>query len=88
MVRTPRTARAAGGVTTLQSFALLDGAYALALLQGADGDFYGAAYAGGTKNARTVFRMARGGWVRVLHTFSGCRSPKGPPRQRSASRPG
>src|SRR4030095_15628851 len=26
---------------------------------------------GGTKNAGTVFRMTRGGRVRVLHTFSG-----------------
>ena len=41
------------------------------LVQGSDGDFYGSAWAGGSMNLGTVFRMTPGGTITVLHNFSG-----------------
>ena len=52
-----------------------------ALIKGADGFYYGTAYAGGAHNFGTVFRMDRLGAVRVLHAFDGTTTggyPAGP----------
>jgi len=52
-----------------------------ALIKGADGFYYGTAYAGGAHNFGTVFRMDRFGAVRVLHAFDGTTTggyPAGP----------
>lgn len=52
-----------------------------ALTKGADGFYYGTAYAGGAHNFGTVFRVNRFGAVRVLHAFDGTTTggyPAGP----------
>jgi len=41
------------------------------LIVGADGNFYGTAYQGGTSGYGTVFRMTPAGAVTVLHSFAG-----------------
>ncbi|HZL43925.1 MAG TPA: choice-of-anchor tandem repeat GloVer-containing protein, partial [Verrucomicrobiae bacterium] len=49
-----------------------DGAYPLAgLIQGADGNFYGTTYGGGTSGNGTVFRMTTGGAVNGIYSFTG-----------------
>jgi uncharacterized repeat protein (TIGR03803 family) len=49
-----------------------DGAYPYAaLIQGADGNFYGTTAAGGTNGSGTVFRMATNGTVNGLYSFTG-----------------
>jgi len=67
-------AQAAITLTTLHSFTGLDGAYpAGALVQGADGNFYGTTsdnFSGGT-NYGTVFRMSSNGAFTNLYRFSG-----------------
>ena len=67
----------AGALTTLHSFAGSDGADPRAsLVQGADGDFYGTTYQGGTGNPGgngygTIFRMTPTGVLTTIHFFAG-----------------
>jgi uncharacterized repeat protein (TIGR03803 family) len=64
---------AAGDFSSLYSFSGgADGAAPLgALLQGADGGFYGTTSAGGTNGVGAVFRFTEADGLRTLHTFSG-----------------
>jgi uncharacterized repeat protein (TIGR03803 family) len=61
-----------GTFTTLQSFddTATDGAslYA-ALIQAANGNFYGTTYGGGANNAGTVFKITANGTLTSLHSF-------------------
>ncbi len=65
-----------GTLTTLYQFCsqtnCTDGAnpYA-ALIQGADGNFYGTTKLGGTKNSGTVFKITPSGTLTTLHSFVG-----------------
>jgi uncharacterized repeat protein (TIGR03803 family) len=70
----PQTARAQVPLTTLHSFAASatdGGSPEGALIQGADGNFYGTTYQGGTFRFGTVFRMTADGAMTVLHPFAG-----------------
>ena len=61
-----------GKLTTLFSFDTTDGANPQGgLVQGTDGDFYGATEEGGTYNYGTVFKMNPKGKLTTLHSFSG-----------------
>ena len=63
-----------GTVTVVHAFTggATDGANpAAALIQAADGDFYGTTASGGASERGTVFRMTPGGSVTVLHAFTG-----------------
>jgi uncharacterized repeat protein (TIGR03803 family) len=63
-----------GTVTVLHAFTGLatDGSEpTAALIQAADGNFYGTTYSGGTSNRGTVFKMTPGGTVTILHVFTG-----------------
>ena len=61
-----------GKLTTLHSFETTDGANPQGgLVQGADGNFYGATEEGGTSNYGTVFKMTSKGKLTTLHSFSG-----------------
>jgi uncharacterized repeat protein (TIGR03803 family) len=59
-----------------------DGSSPLAgLIQGTDGDFYGATTDGGVNNAGTIFRITPGGTFTTLYAFcsqSGCTDGRGP----------
>jgi uncharacterized repeat protein (TIGR03803 family) len=63
-----------GALTTLYSFCAQSGCadgmnpYA-GLIQGADGNFYGTAYLGGTDGVGTVFRITPTGTLTTLHSF-------------------
>jgi uncharacterized repeat protein (TIGR03803 family) len=60
----------AGALTTLYDFSGTDGAAPFgALVQSADGNFYGTTQAGGTNNAGTVFKITPQGALTVLHSF-------------------
>ena len=66
----------AGNVTTLHSFCSTtgcsDGEYSYAVpVQGADGNFYGTTYLGGSKGDGTVFKMSPSGALKTLHSFAG-----------------
>ncbi len=64
---------AGGALTVLHSFTGgTDGAspYA-ALIQAADGNFYGTTLGGGTSDLGTIFKMTPAGTVTVLHQFAG-----------------
>ena len=63
----------AGGLTTLHSFSLTDGASPIGgLVEGSDGNFYGTTSQGGTHpGAGTVFVISAAGSFRVLHNFAG-----------------
>jgi uncharacterized repeat protein (TIGR03803 family) len=63
----------AGTVTVLHAFAGgADGAMPkTALIQAADGTFYGTTAAGGASDSGTVFTMTPAGTVNVLHSFAG-----------------
>jgi len=66
----------AGKLTTLHSFCskngCADGEYSYAMpLQGADGNFYGTTYLGGSKGDGTVFKMSPSGSLTTLHSFGG-----------------
>jgi uncharacterized repeat protein (TIGR03803 family) len=62
-----------GAVTTLHAFkAGPDGAHpGAALLQAADGSFYGTTQYGGTYDHGTIFRLTPGGAFNVVYTFAG-----------------
>jgi uncharacterized repeat protein (TIGR03803 family) len=64
----------AGSLTTLHSFsgASGDGAAPLAgLVQGSDGNFYGATALGGAHYLGTIFKISPSGSLITLHSFSG-----------------
>ena len=66
----------AGKLTTLHSFCsrsgCTDGEYSYAVLaQGADGNFYGTTYLGGSKDDGTVFKKSPSGTLTTLHNFGG-----------------
>ena len=66
----------AGNLTTLHSFCTTtgcgDGEYSYAVpVQGADGNFYGTTYLGGSNGDGTVFKMSPTGALRTLHNFAG-----------------
>ena len=62
----------AGRVTTLHNFSGGDGAFSLsALVQGADGNFYGTTSDGGTHGFGTVFMITPAGQFTTLYNFSG-----------------
>ncbi|MGO8837239.1 MAG: choice-of-anchor tandem repeat GloVer-containing protein [Limisphaerales bacterium] len=62
----------AGMVNTLVSFAGTNGYYpAAGLVQGADGNFYGTTYYGGTNGGYgTVYKVTPGGVITPLHSFN------------------
>ena len=61
-----------GKLTTLFSFDTTDGANPQGgLVQGTDGDFYGATEEGGTYNYGTIFKITSKGKLTTLHSFSG-----------------
>ncbi len=65
-----------GKLTTLHSFCstsgCADGEYSYAVpVQGADGNFYGTTYLGGSKGDGTVFKMSPSGALTTLHSFAG-----------------
>jgi uncharacterized repeat protein (TIGR03803 family) len=62
--------KAAGQFDTLHTFQWEDGA-GPALIQGADGAFYGTTAAGGTSNLGTAFRLTSDGQYQALHDFNG-----------------
>jgi uncharacterized repeat protein (TIGR03803 family) len=61
-----------GTLTTLHSFSFSgsEGDYPYTLVQGSDGNFYGATSKGGTSNFGTVFKITPGGTLTTLHSFS------------------
>jgi uncharacterized repeat protein (TIGR03803 family) len=60
-----------GQVTTVHNFSG-DGAFSLsALVQGADGNFYGTTTEGGTRGFGTVFMITPAGQLTTLYNFSG-----------------
>jgi uncharacterized repeat protein (TIGR03803 family) len=66
----------AGKLTTLHSFCssrgCADGEYSYAVpVQGADGNFYGTTYLGGSKGDGTAFKMSPNGAFTTLHNFGG-----------------
>jgi uncharacterized repeat protein (TIGR03803 family) len=67
------TAEASTSFKTLHNFDFsIDGADPEAgLVQGADGNFYGTTYEGGTHGDGTVFKITPGGTLTVLHSFDG-----------------
>jgi uncharacterized repeat protein (TIGR03803 family) len=67
---------AAGKLTTLHSFCsasgCADGEYSYAVpVLGADGNFYGTTYLGGSKGDGTAFKMSPSGALTTLHSFGG-----------------
>jgi uncharacterized repeat protein (TIGR03803 family) len=63
-----------GALTTLYSFcaqiSCTDGGYPVAgLVQGTDGNFYGATYAIGTDNFGTIYEITGGGALTTMHIF-------------------
>jgi len=58
-----------GHVSVRHRFNDDDGSYPQALVESADGDFYGVTESGGLHNAGTFFRMRRSGEIKVLHHF-------------------
>ena len=61
-----------GTFTTLHSFQLTDGATpARKLVEGNDGNFYGATGAGGANGDGTIFKITPSGTLTTLHSFDG-----------------
>jgi uncharacterized repeat protein (TIGR03803 family) len=62
-----------GRLTTLHSFNGTDGSgySAAALVQGADGNFYGTSVSGGANGPGAVFKITPSGTVTTLHSFDG-----------------
>jgi uncharacterized repeat protein (TIGR03803 family) len=69
-----------GTLTTLHAFTNgVDGGLPTAgLAQGADGQFYGAAHAGGTNGNGTIFKISAGGDFKPLYSFKGGADGAGP----------
>jgi uncharacterized repeat protein (TIGR03803 family) len=70
----PDAADSAGHVRTVHSFSFdadphAGGARPRPPIQASDGNFYGVAYAGGSRDAGTIWRTKPGGATRVLHSF-------------------
>ena len=63
----------AGVMTTIHSFTggTTDGSTANAMIQGADGNFYGTTLGGGTSGNGTVFKVTPAGVETVLYSFAG-----------------
>ena len=62
----------AGELTTLHTFDATDGYQPeAAMIQGANGNFYGTTELGGTNGFGTVFEMTRAGRITTLHSFAG-----------------
>jgi uncharacterized repeat protein (TIGR03803 family) len=62
----------AGVLTTLHTFDATDGYQPeAAMIQGANGNFYGTTELGGTSGYGTVFEMTRSGTITTLHSFAG-----------------
>jgi uncharacterized repeat protein (TIGR03803 family) len=62
----------AGALNTLHTFDATDGYQPeAAMIQGANGNFYGTTELGGTSGYGTVFEMTRSGKITVLHSFAG-----------------
>jgi uncharacterized repeat protein (TIGR03803 family) len=65
----------AGALTQLYTFCAQpgcpDGSYPSGLVQGSDGDFYGAAAGGGAYGYGTVFKITPTGTFTTLHSFNG-----------------
>jgi uncharacterized repeat protein (TIGR03803 family) len=64
----------AGGFTTLHTFTSSghSGMFPTAgLVQGADGQFYGATSSGGTNDSGTIFKISAGGDFQALYSFTG-----------------
>ena len=59
-----------GTLTTLYTFNGNDGFHPSALIQAADGSFYGTTYQGGTSNLGTVFKVTPDGTLTFLHNFT------------------
>ena len=59
-----------GTLTTLHTFSDGDGSLPSALIQAADGNFYGTAYGGGANGLGTVFRVTPDGTFTTLHSFA------------------
>jgi len=70
----------AGALTTLHAFTNgIDGAFPMAgLVQGADGQFYGAAHSGGTNGYGTIFKISASGAFTFLYSFRGSNDGAGP----------
>ena len=70
----------AGALTTLHTFTNgLDGASPIAgLVQGADGQFYGAAHGGGTNGYGTIFKISASGAFTRLYLFRNGNDGSGP----------
>ena len=66
-----------GTFTTLHTFTGPDGQNISSLVQGSDGNFYGASVLGGTSNDGVIFRMTPAGAVTVLHNFAGTDGSQG-----------
>jgi uncharacterized repeat protein (TIGR03803 family) len=63
--------------TTLANFDTANGSGSSAsLVQGFDGNFYGATLFGGINGLGTVFKMTPAGVITVLHTFDGASEPR------------
>lgn len=60
----------AGAVTTLHSFAGLEGACPVGLLLASDGNWYGATTSGGQYQRGAVFKMTPSGSLSILHPFT------------------
>lgn len=60
-----------GTVIVVYSFSGPDGASPGALIEAADGNFYGTTYNGGANNDGTVFKVTSGGTLTTLHSFAG-----------------
>jgi uncharacterized repeat protein (TIGR03803 family) len=66
-----------GTFTTLHTFTGTDGQNVSSLVQGSDGNFYGASVLGGTSNDGVILKMTPAGTVTVLHNFAGTDGSEG-----------
>ncbi len=66
-----------GTLTTLHTFDGTDGGFALGLMQGRSGNFYGMTSYDGPRRFGTIFQITPGGTLTTLHSFDGPDSPGG-----------